>query len=185
LNCNSIPTRQKRKSGVFSAPIESTYLIYQTSKINTLSGGTVPLMTITKFSEVRERFWRKLSRKQIFADFSWENRILCSFSLSFRFCEKGYVWLMWPLNVENCSVYRTKVLGQKIKVKINVWQRYMGNTKERLMSSSHYHTSTYSWEELPIARDLAVQHQLFLSLDFLWRLFIALLLISQNLESPF
>jgi hypothetical protein len=43
LNCHSLTTRQKKKSGVFSAPIESTYLIYQTSKINTISGGTVPL----------------------------------------------------------------------------------------------------------------------------------------------
>ncbi len=43
LNCNSLTPRQKKKSGVFSAPIESTYLIYQASKINTRSGGTVPL----------------------------------------------------------------------------------------------------------------------------------------------
>ncbi len=82
--------------------------------------------TITKFSEVRERVLGKLSRKQIFADFSRENRILCAFSLSFRFCEKGHVWLMWTLNVENCSVYRTKVLGQKIKVKLDCTVKVYG-----------------------------------------------------------
>ncbi len=46
LNCNRLTRRQKKKSGVFSAPIESTYLIYQTSKINTISGGTVPLTAL-------------------------------------------------------------------------------------------------------------------------------------------
>ncbi len=34
----------EKKSGTFSAHIESTYLIYQAPKIKTISGDTVPLM---------------------------------------------------------------------------------------------------------------------------------------------